>query len=100
MAIHVILAVNDDMKKLENFLGLDIGILGDGLIMKKVYNNFGVEIIEKEGKLLLRYDAGEIAVQINEIPISKEEALEIQKMTTSQKLYEYLIRNMNDRMVL
>ena len=68
--------------------------------MKKIYNNFGLEIIEKEGELLLRYDAGEIAVQINEIPISKKEALEIQKMSSSQKLYEYLIRNMNDRMIL
>lgn len=68
--------------------------------MEKIYDNFGVQIIEKGGGLLLRYDAGEIVVQINEIPISKEEALEIQKIASSQKLYEYLIKNMNDRMVL
>ncbi len=68
--------------------------------MEKIYDNFGVQIIEKGGRLLLRYDAGEIVVQINEIPISKEEALEIQKIASSQKLYEYLIKNMNDRMVL
>jgi hypothetical protein len=42
-------------------------------IMLQIYNEYGVEIINKDNKFYMRYDSGEIAVHIREIEITKEE---------------------------
>ena len=51
------------------------------------------KILEKNGKRSIRYDAGEIAVQMNEVEISAKEFEEIQNLDSSQKLYDYMIKN-------
>ena len=46
------------------------------------------------------YDAGEIVVHWNEIEISAKEFEEVQKLDSSQELYNYMIENLNTRMYI
>lgn len=68
--------------------------------MEQIYNEYGIEIIKKDGKFFMRYDAGEIAVQIREIEVSEEEVRQIQSQKNSKELYNYLIKNLNKRMYI
>ena len=63
--------------------------------MDIIYESHGIEIISKEEKLFIRYVAGELVDKIKEIEITKEEAMEIQAITTSQALYDYMIKNLD-----
>ena len=63
--------------------------------MEIIYESHGIEIISKDEKIFIRYDAGELVHKIKEIEISKKEAMEIQTITTSQGLYDYMIKNLN-----
>jgi uncharacterized protein YacL (UPF0231 family) len=67
-------------------------------MMEYLYNNFGMEIYKKGEEYYLRYDAGELVVQMNEIEITKEEVMQIQSQKSSEELYQYLIKNLNKRM--
>lgn len=44
------------------------------MIDQVVFSDFGVTITEREGRLIARYDAGEIAVQSREDEISEHES--------------------------
>ena len=63
--------------------------------MEIIYESHGIEIVSKDEKLFIRYDAGELVHKVREIEISKKEAREIQTITTSQELYDYMIENLN-----
>jgi len=62
--------------------------------MEIIYESHGIEIVSKDEKIFIRYDAGELVHKIKEIEISKKEAMEIQTITTSQELYDYMIKNL------
>lgn len=54
-----------------------------------VFSDFGVAIIEREGRFFARYDAGDIAVQSREDEISEYEAERIKK--SEKDAYEVLL---------
>lgn len=66
--------------------------------MEQIYNDYGIEVFKEDNKYFLRYDAGELVVQMNTIEITKEEAKQIQLQKSSEELYQYLIKNINKRM--
>jgi hypothetical protein len=66
--------------------------------MEHLYDNHGIEIYKKGERYYLRYDAGELVVQMNEIEITKDEMMQIQSQKSSEELYQYLIKNLNKRM--
>lgn len=68
--------------------------------MEQIYNEYGIAIIKKNGKFFMKYDAGEIAVQIREIAITEDEVKQIQSKKDSKELYDYLIKNLNKRMYI
>lgn len=45
----------------------------------EIFSGFGIEIFKRDGRYFIRYDAGEIAVQIREEEITEEEAAKAQK---------------------
>ena len=63
--------------------------------MEIIYESHGIEIVSKDEKIFIRYDAGELVHKIKEIEISIKEAMDIQAITTSQGLYDYMIKNLN-----
>lgn len=66
--------------------------------MEVIYNQFGIEVLKENDSYFMRYDAGGIASKIVKIEITEEEAKELQQQMTDQDMYNYLIRNLNDRM--
>jgi len=66
--------------------------------MEYLFNDYGIEVYLKGDKYFLRYDAGELVVQLNEIEITKEEAEQIRSKESSEELYQFLIKNLNKRM--
>ena len=54
-----------------------------------VFADFGIEIVERSGKLYIVVDSGRIAGRMEEIEITKEEAAKAQK--SEQDAYEVLI---------
>lgn len=68
--------------------------------MEQIYNEYGIEIIKRDGKYFMRYDAGGIVVQMREIEILEEEVRQIQSQKSPKELYDYLIKNLNSRMYI
>ena len=66
--------------------------------MDIICESHGIEIVRSGEKYYLRYDAGEIVSKIKEIEISEKEATEMQAITTEQRLYDYMIHNLDDRL--
>jgi hypothetical protein len=56
---------------------------------KQIFADWGIEIIERDGRIFARYDSGEIVVQFREDEITAEEALKAQK--SEQDAYEVLL---------
>ena len=54
-----------------------------------IFPDFGVEIIERDGRFFVRYDAGEIATQFREDEISKDEAAKV--LRSEEDAYEVLL---------
>lgn len=65
--------------------------------MEQLYSNFGIVIIKKGGNFFLQYDSGEIVSSMKEIEISEQEARELQEQKDGNSLYNYMIKNLNDR---
>lgn len=61
--------------------------------MKGVFVGNGIEIVERHGKYILIYDAGEICDRIEEIEITKEE-VELAKKS-SMDAYNIIIKYQN-----
>jgi hypothetical protein len=66
--------------------------------MQQIYNEFGFEVMEEDGRFYMKYDAGEIIIRPQTIEITKEEAEQIIQEKDSDGLYDYIIKNLNDRM--
>ncbi len=47
--------------------------------MEVILENSGIELIKKEEKYFLRFDAGELAVQMQELEITAEESTQVQR---------------------
>ena len=56
---------------------------------EQVFNNYGVTLLRRGGKLFVRYDAGHIAVQVREDEVSEQQALRLQQ--GEQSAYEVLL---------
>lgn len=56
---------------------------------KLVFTGFGIEVIEREGHFFIRYDSGEIAVNLREDEVSEEEAVRAQR--SERDAYEVLL---------
>ena len=54
-----------------------------------IFSDYGVEIFSRDGRFFIRYDAGEIAVQMREDEITAEEASKAQK--SEKDAYEVLL---------
>ena len=65
--------------------------------MEQIYSNFGIAIIKKEGNFFLQYDSGEMVSSIKEIAISEREVKELQEQKDGNSIYNYMIKNLNDR---
>ncbi|MFA0814277.1 MAG: hypothetical protein ACC608_00645 [Anaerofustis sp.] len=63
--------------------------------MKRIFNDYGIEIDEENGKYVIRYDAGEIVSQIEEIEVTKSDADLAQ--ISAQKAYEVIIKYQNKK---
>lgn len=60
--------------------------------MKTIYKNFGIEIVTADKKYYLRYDAGEIVVEVHEIEITQGEVNDVQKCSNSKEVYQCLLK--------
>lgn len=65
--------------------------------MEHIYSRFGITIIKQDEKYFLEYDNGEMASVIKKIEISEQEAKELQDQKDGNSIYEYMIRNLSDR---
>lgn len=64
--------------------------------MKKIFEDYGIEIIERKGKYFLRYDAGELLCKYEELNVTPEDA---EKAQLSEKdAYEVIIKYQNEKM--
>lgn len=54
-----------------------------------IFSDFGIEIIKRDERLFIRYDAGEIVVQTREDEISAGEAAKAQR--SEEDAYEVLL---------
>lgn len=65
--------------------------------MEQIYSSFGITIIKQDQKFFLQYDSGEIVSVIKNIEISEQEAEELQKKIDGKAIYDYIIKNLSDR---
>ncbi len=65
--------------------------------MEIIYNNLGIQILKNNDKYILQYDGGEIVSIIKQIEIAENEANAIKEINDSNLLYDYMIKNLNDR---
>lgn len=54
-----------------------------------IFTGFGVEILKRDGRYIIKYDSGEIISKIKEAEISEEEFLKAQK--SEKDAYEVLL---------
>jgi len=55
----------------------------------KIFSDFGIEIFMRDNRYFIRYDAGEVAVQMREEEVTEEDAFKAQK--SEQGAYEVLL---------
>lgn len=55
----------------------------------KIFSGFGVEIFQRDERFFIRYDAGELVIQMREDEIPEEEAIKAQK--SEKDAYEVLL---------
>lgn len=60
---------------------------------KVIFSDFGIEIIDRDNQLFIRYDAGEIVVEMREHPITLDDAEKAK--TSSKDAYEVLLKCQN-----
>lgn len=65
--------------------------------MEKIYSCFGITIIKQDEKYFMQYDSGEIVSVIKTIEISEQEAKELRELKDGKATYEYMIKNLGDR---
>lgn len=65
--------------------------------MEQIYSRYGITIIKYNEKYFLEYDSGEIVSVIKKIEVSEQEAKELQELKDEKSIYEYMIKNLGDR---
>lgn len=65
--------------------------------MEQIYSRFGITIVKQDEKYFMQYDSGEIVSVIKKIEISEQEAKELQEQKDENAIYEYMIKNLGDR---
>lgn len=65
--------------------------------MEQIYSRFGIAIIKQDEKYFMQYDGGEIVSVIKTIEISEQEAKELQELKDGKAVYEYMIKNLGDK---
>lgn len=68
--------------------------------MEQIYSNFGITIIKHGNKFFMEYDSGEIVSVIKKIEISEQEARELQERKDEKSISEYMIKNLDDRVMM
>lgn len=59
--------------------------------MNKIFEAYGIEIHEQDGRYVLRYDNGEMVSRIEEIEISESDAIRAQQ--NSEEAYHVILEN-------
>lgn len=67
-------------------------------MMGQIYSSFGITIIKQNEKYFIQYDSGEMASVIKKVEISEQEAKELQEQKSGKAIYEYMLKNLSDRM--
>ncbi len=65
--------------------------------MEQIYSRFGITIIKQAEKYFMQYDNGEMVSVIKKIEISEQEAKELQDQKDESSIYEYMIKNLCDK---
>lgn len=65
--------------------------------MEQIYSRYGITIIKHDEKYFMEYDSGEIVSVIKKIEVSEQEAKELQELKDGKPIYEYMIKNLGDR---
>lgn len=65
--------------------------------MEPIYTGFGITILKQDTQFFLQYDSGEMVSVIKIIEISEHEAKELQEQKDEKTIYDYMIKNLNDR---
>ncbi|TCL54622.1 hypothetical protein EDD76_11945 [Kineothrix alysoides] len=65
--------------------------------MEQIYSNFGITIVKQDEKYFMQYDSGEMVSTIKKVELSEREAKELQEQEDGNAIYEYMIKNLNDR---
>ena len=61
--------------------------------MKKIFEDYGIEILTKDDKYYIRYDTGEIVGRIDEIEVSEEDSIRAQK--SEEDAYHVILKYQN-----
>lgn len=59
--------------------------------MKKIFEEYGIEILTENGKYFVKYDAGEIVEQFDTIEISESDAMRAQ--LSEKDAYDVILEN-------
>lgn len=65
--------------------------------MEQIYTGFGITILKQDTKFFLQYDSGELVSVMKKIEISEQEAQALQEQKDGKAIYDYMIKNLNDR---
>lgn len=65
--------------------------------MEQIYSRFGITVIKQDDKYFMQYDSGEIVSVIKKIEISQQQAKELQELKDGKSVYEYMIKNLGDK---
>lgn len=65
--------------------------------MEQIYTGFGITILKQDTKFFLQYDSGEMVSSMKKIEISEQEAQALQEQKDEKEMYDYMIKNLNDR---
>lgn len=65
--------------------------------MEQIYTGFGITILKQDTKFFLQYDSGEIVSSMKKIEISEQEVQALQEQKNEKEMYDYMIKNLNDR---
>ncbi|MDY8021988.1 hypothetical protein [Paenibacillus polymyxa] len=63
--------------------------------MDILFANYGINIVRRDGRIFIIFDAGRIVVQMIEIEITEEESLKAQK--SERDAYELIIKLQNEK---
>lgn len=65
--------------------------------MEEIYTGFGITILKQDTEFFLQYDSGGMVSVMKKIEISEQEAKELQEQKDGKAIYDYMIKNLNDR---